>query len=178
MDVKKRNGRLEKLNVDKINKVVERACDGLDGVSSSEIILDAQIKLYDKVKTSEIDDALISCSAEKINKDPNYSFVAARLFLATIYKSILKESVDADTFSIDYKTQFVKNIKSLVKTCFFDERLLGFDLTKISNALIPENDLKLKYLGVKALDDRYLFKHDSKRYETPQYLFMRVAMGH
>lgn len=82
--VKKRNGRLEDFNVDKINACAQRACDNLQEVSPSEIVLDAQLQLFDKVKTEEIDKALILSAREKIEKEPNYSFVAARLLLNSL----------------------------------------------------------------------------------------------
>ena len=79
--VKKRNGKLENFDVEKINKCAYRACLGIGGnnVSASEIILDAQLQLYDKITTKEIDDALILSARAKIEKEPNYSKVAAAL---------------------------------------------------------------------------------------------------
>ena len=62
--VKKRNGRLEDFNVDKINASAQRACEGIEEVSASEIVLDAQLQLFDKVKTGEIDQALILSARE------------------------------------------------------------------------------------------------------------------
>ncbi len=86
--VKKRNGKLEEFNVEKINKCVYRACQGIDGnsVSASEIILDAQLQLYDKITTKEIDDALILSARAKIEKEPNYSKVAGALAANALYK--------------------------------------------------------------------------------------------
>ncbi len=77
--VKKRNGRLEKFQVDKINERAQRDCEGITDVSASEIVLDAQLQLYDKITTAEIDKALILSAREKIEKEPNYSFAAARI---------------------------------------------------------------------------------------------------
>ena len=79
--VKKRSGRLENFDVEKINRCAYRACQGIDGnnVSASEIILDAQLQLYDKITTKEIDEALILSARAKIEKEPNYSKVAAAL---------------------------------------------------------------------------------------------------
>ena len=89
INVKKRNNRLVPFEVEKINRSAERACENLENVSASEIVLDAKIKLYDKVKTSEIDKSLISSASSKIEKEPNYNYVAARLLLNTIYKRLL-----------------------------------------------------------------------------------------
>ena len=69
--VKKRNGRLQDFKVDKINANAERACEGIEDVSPSEIVLDAQLQLYDKITTTEIDKALILSAREKIEKEPN-----------------------------------------------------------------------------------------------------------
>ena len=69
--VKKRNGKLEDINLDKINRCVERASDGLDQVSASEVVLDASLQLYNKIPTSEIDKALIMSARSKIEKEPN-----------------------------------------------------------------------------------------------------------
>ena len=79
--VKKRSGKLESFDVEKINKCAYRACLGIgdNNVSASEIILDAQLQLYDKITTKEIDDALILSARAKIEKEPNYSKVAAAL---------------------------------------------------------------------------------------------------
>ena len=78
--VKKRNGRLEDFHVDKINASAQRACAGIRDVSPSEIVLDAQLQLYDKITSGEIDQALILSAREKIEKEPNYSYAAAGLF--------------------------------------------------------------------------------------------------
>ena len=101
--VKKRNGRLEELNLDKINECVERATKGLESVSVSEIVLDASLQLYDKIPTEEIDKALIMSSRSKIEKEPNYAYVAARLLLNNLYKESFGESVDTENFEEKYK---------------------------------------------------------------------------
>ena len=90
--VKKRNGRLQEFQVDKINACVQRACENIEDVSASEIVLDAQLQLFDKITTTQIDTALILSAREKIEKEPNYSFAGARLLLNTIYKEVFKES--------------------------------------------------------------------------------------
>lgn len=177
MKVKKRNGRLENFNVDKINKCAIRACEGIDDVSASGLILDSKIKLYDKIKTAEIDAALVDCARDKIMKEPNWSFVAARILLNVVYKEVLKESIDHETFDQDYRSQFIKNIKRGVKSGYYDKRLLDFDLVGLSTYLKLERDHDFRYLGIKTLHDRYLFKLDEICIETPQFLFMRVAMG-
>jgi len=177
LSVKKRNGRIEQFNPDKVNKVAERACQNLEDVSPSELVIDAQIKLYDKVPTESIDEALIEAAAAKIPKDPNWSYVAARLSLNCLYKEIFKDSITDVTFVDDYRSAFIKGLKKGVKEGFFDPRLLEFDLKKISQAISPQRDEFLSLAGMKNLRQKYLFKIDKKIIETPQAFWMRVAMG-
>ena len=175
--VKKRNGRLQDFKVGKINANADRACEGIGDVSPSEIVLDAQLQLYDKITTKEIDQALILSAREKIEKEPNYSLAAAQLLLNTLYKEVFKEGVDSDTFKLQYRKSFINNIKKLVKDGRLDKRLLEFDLPKLSEAIRIRRDRKLKYLGVQTLHDRYFIRVDGKIHEAPQSFWMRVAMG-
>ena len=179
ISVKKRNGKLEEFDVEKINKCVYRACQGIDGnnVSASEVILDAQLQLYDKITTKEIDEALILSARAKIEKEPNYSKVAAALAVNALYKEVFRESVDSDTFELQYRKTFVQNTKKLVKAGVLSDRLLDFDLKKISEAIMPERDRLFKYLGLQILIDRYFLKLNKKIMETPQAFWLRIAMG-
>ena len=177
INVKKRNGRLEELNTNKINKCVERACENLSDVSASEVVLDAHVQLYDKITTKEIDKALVMSARSKMEKEPNYSYVAARLLLGNIHKEVFGSSVDKDAFENQYRLSFIKNIKLLVKESILDERLLEFDLKKLSDSLKLERDFKFKYLGLQILYDRYFHHLEGRRLESPQSFWMRVAMG-
>ena len=105
--VKKRNGRLENFEVDKINASAQRACHEIEYVSASEIVLDAQLQLFDKITTKEIDQALILSAREKIEKEPNYSYAAAQLLLNCLYKEVFKEGVDSDAFRLQYRKSFI-----------------------------------------------------------------------
>ena len=175
--VKKRNGRLENFEVNKINKCVERACAGLSGVSASEVVLDIQTTFSDKITTAEIDKGIELTARQKIYKEPNYSYVAARIVLSSLYKEVLKESVDADTFDKDYKSVFIKNIKKGAKEGLLDNRLLVYDLSDLADYLNTDRDLIFKYVGIRNIYDRYLLRGTDKVLETPQAFYMRVAMG-
>ena len=177
INVKKRNGRLEPLNIDKIILCAERACGELENVSASEVVLDAHVQLYDKITTKEIDKALIMSARSKIEKDPNYSYVAARLFLGNIHKEVFGESRDKDMFEQQYRLSFVRNIKKLVKFGTLSDKLLSYDLKKLSEHLVLDRDYKFKYLGLQIVHDRYLLHIDGRRLEAPQAFWMRVAMG-
>ena len=175
--VKKRNGRIENININKINLCAERACEGLSNVSASEVVLDAHVQLYDKITTAEIDKALIMSARTKIEKEPNYAYVAAGLLLSNIVKEVFGESRDRDAFEHQYRLSFVKNLKTLSKEGIINPKLLDFDLKKISEAVKPERDSKFKYLGLQIVYDRYLLHVDGRKLETPQAFWMRVAMG-
>jgi ribonucleoside-diphosphate reductase alpha chain len=175
--VKKRNGRLESFEVDKINASAQRACENIKDVSPSEIVLDAQLQLFDKITTAEIDQALVLSAREKIEKEPNYSYAASKLLLNCLYKEVFKEGVDSDTFSLQYKKSFVQNIKKLVSTGVLNSELLNFDLKMLSESLVIERDDSFKYLGIQVLTDRYFIRQDGKAMESPQAFWMRVAMG-
>ena len=177
LQVKKRNNRLENLDISKINTCAERACENLDNVSASEVVLDAHVQLYDKITTKEIDQALIMSARQKMEKEPNYSFVAARLLLGNIHKEVFGVSVDKDAFDHQYRLSFVKNIKLLVNEKILDKRLLDFDLKKLAASLHLDRDYKFKYLGLQILHDRYFHKINGRRLESPQSFWMRVAMG-
>ena len=175
--IKKRNGRLEDFNVNKINASVQRACDEIENVSSSEIVLDAQLQLFDKITSTEIDQALILSAREKIEKEPSYSLAAARLLLNNLYKEVFKEGVDSEAFNAQYRKSFIQNVKALVEAKRLDSRLLDFDLKRLSEALRIRRDKKFKYLGIQILADRYFIRRDGKIMEAPQSFWMRVAMG-
>ena len=177
MNVKKRNGRLEDFNVDKINACAQRACENIENVSASEIVLDAQLQLFDKIKTVDIDKALILSAREKIEKEPNYSYAAAGLLLNTLYKEVFKESADSDAFKLQYRKSFIQNTKKLVKEGFLNPKLLEYDLGKLSEALKIRRDKSFKYLGIQILADRYFIRQDGKIMEAPQSFWMRVSMG-
>ena len=140
MQVKKRNGRLEDFNVEKINLCAERACEGIEDVSASEILLDAQLQIFNKITTAEIDQALIFSARDKIYKEPNYSYAAAKLLLNCLYKEVFKEGADSDILGLQYKKSFVQNIKFLVKSQRLSKEMLDFDLKMLSEALVISRD--------------------------------------
>lgn len=175
--VKKRNGRLEKFNVSKINAFVERCCEGLEDVSASEVLLDMEAGFYDKIPTEEIDKSIELTARQKVYKEPNYSFVAARVLTSSLYKEVLKESVTSDSFLLDYKSIFIRNIRKGVKNGVYSQKLLDYDLKELAEYIKPERDDIFRYVGIKNIYDRYLMRYDGKVIETPQAFYMRVAMG-
>ena len=134
-NVKKRNGRLQKLDINKINLCAERACQDISNVSASEVVLDAHVQLYDKMTTKEIDQALILSARQKIEKEPNYNYVASKLLLFNIHKEVFGSSVDKDAFDHQYRLSFIKNVKLLIKKDVLTPKFLDFDLKRLSEHL-------------------------------------------
>ena len=112
-----------------------------------------------------------------MDKEPNYSYVAARLLLGNIHKEVFGSSVDKDVFENQYRLAFIKNIKLLIKEGILNEKLLEFDLKKLSESLKLNRDFKFKYLGLQILNDRYFHRVNGRVLESPQSFWMRVAMG-
>ncbi|WP_456429659.1 ribonucleoside-diphosphate reductase subunit alpha [Nitratifractor sp.] len=170
MRVVKRNGRVESLDVSKIQKYTSAAVEGLEGVSQSELEVDAKLQFQDMMKTEEIQLALIKTAVDKIDIDrPNWTYVAARLFLYDIY-----HKVSGYTGYIHLREYFERGEKE-------GRILLGlkekYDLDDLNDYIKPERDLQFTYLGIRTLYDRYLLKdREGKPIELPQHLFMAVAM--
>jgi len=177
MNVTKRSGVTEEFNEDKIKTCVERACEDLSSTDPREVVYNARINLYDGVKTSEIDTSLIKSARFLIEREPEYRFVAARLLLATVYKEVFGEGADADAFELQYRKTFIVNLKELIKQGMINREMAKMDLKKISQALVIDRDKNFAYLGLQTVYDRYLLHVDSRRMESPQAFWMRVAMG-
>ncbi|HEG0414767.1 TPA: ribonucleoside-diphosphate reductase subunit alpha, partial [Campylobacter jejuni] len=170
MKVIKRNGRTEELDVSKIKKCTSDAVKDLEGVNLSELELDAKIQFRDGISTEEIQKTLIKTAVDKIDIDcPNWTFVAARLFLFDLYKKV--NGMNRYNHLCEY---FEKGEKE-------GRILLGlkekYDLDDLNAYIKPERDMQFTYLGIKTLYDRYLIK-DSKGMpiELPQQMFMAIAM--
>jgi ribonucleoside-diphosphate reductase alpha chain len=177
MKVKKRSGKTENFNDEKIKICAERTCAGIDDVSATELVYNSTIKLYDGVKTTEIDQSLIKSARSMIEEEPNYKYVAARLLQSTIYKEVFGEGADSDVLELQYRKTFILNLKKLVKRGIASKELLKFDLKDLADYIKIDRDQNFAYLGLQTLYDRYLMHIDDKRMEPPQGFWMRVAMG-
>ncbi|MFY4786947.1 ribonucleoside-diphosphate reductase subunit alpha [Aliarcobacter butzleri] len=174
--IQKRNGRKELLDITKIQKMSMEATKGLEGVSQSELELDAHIKFIDGMHSKDIQDALIKTAVEKIDIDvPNWTFVAARLFLFDLY-----HRVGIATHGV--KGEAYCHFKDYIKYGIEAGRLIpsiadGYDLDELNSYIDPSRDLLFNYLGIKTLYDRYLIKNrKAEPIELPQQMFMAIAM--
>lgn len=171
-----------KFNEQKIRTCVERCCvdrsgEAYDGVDAESVMFNARIKLFDGIKTSEIDDSLVKSARSMIEQEPNYTYVAAGLLLNTIYKEVFGTGVDNDAFEMQYRTTFIVNLKKLIKAGIVNKEMAKMDLKMLSDSLKIERDHKFAYLGLQTVYDRYLHHIDGQKMETPQAFWMRVAMG-
>ena len=174
--IKKRNGRKEILDITKIQKHTIAATDGLDGVSQSELEIDAQIKFIDGMSSSDIQDALIKTAVEKIDIDvPNWTYVASRLFLYDLYHRAGKATHGIKGSAYCHIKDYIKNGQKEGR--IIPELENGYDLDDLNATLVPCRDKLFTYLGVKTLNDRYLLKNSKgEPIELPQQMFMGIAM--
>ncbi len=174
--IQKRNGRKEVLDITKIQKMTTEATEGLDGVSQSELELDAQIKFIDGMSSADIQDALIKTAVEKIDIDvPNWTFVAARLYLFDLYHRVGKSTHGIKGEPYCHLKEYIKYGKQAGRLIpNLDD---GYDLDDLNNHMDPSRDLLFNYLGIKTLYDRYLIKNkNGDPIELPQQMFMAIAM--
>lgn len=179
--IAKRNGSREAFNADRINKSIEKACAGLtDPISKvTQIASETRLTLYDGITTEELDQATINAALQNAQEDLEFDKIATRLFLKTIYKQVLGDFETKEELVTMHKGHFKHYIRLGVELGLLDKRLDSlFDLDDLGRHLKVERDELYKYSGVSTMRDRYLIKDkDQKPLETPQYFWMRVAMG-
>jgi ribonucleoside-diphosphate reductase alpha chain len=170
LTVTKRNGRIEPLDISKIQKFTHAAVADLEGVSQSELEVDAKLQFRDGISTEDIQQTLIKTAVDKIDIDrPNWSFVAARLFLYDLHHKVSKFSG-----YIHLRDYFEKGEKEGRIVLGLKEK---YDLDELNDYIDPSRDLQFTYLGIKTLNDRYLLKDKKgKPIELPQHMFMAIAM--
>jgi ribonucleoside-diphosphate reductase alpha chain len=166
------------LDLGYLKSLMVNACAGLGkDVSPEPIVAETMRNLYDGVPMEEVYKASILASRTLIEKDPDYTYVTARLLMHTIAKEILGKEVPQSEMAEAYINYFPQFVKKGVENDLLDEKLLQFDLKQLAAALKPERDLQFDYLGLQTLYDRYFLHVRKTRIEMPQAFFMRVAMG-
>ena len=173
--VVKRNGALEPLNLDKLHVMVEAACEGLAGVSASQVEMQSGIQFYDGITTNEIQEILIRSASDLIDLDhPNYQFVAARLLLFSVRKSIFGRMRDLPNLS--------KHVFAGVDNGIYDRDLITkytmSDYADLDRYMDHDRDFLFTYAGLRQVVDKYLVQDRSsgKVFETPQFMYMLIAM--
>jgi ribonucleoside-diphosphate reductase alpha chain len=176
--VRKRDGSVEPLNLDKLHKVVDEACEGLgSGVSASQVEMNSGIQFYDGITTAEIQEILVRSASDLISLDsPNYQFVAARLLLYGVRKQVFgPDWVKGYPSVYDHAT-------GCVEQGVYDEGILGKytmeEWSKINSWIDHDRDMLFTYAGLRQVTDKYLVQDRSSGevYETPQYMYMMIAV--
>ena len=173
--VKKRDGRIESLDLDKMHIMVDKACEGLAGVSASQVEMKSGIQFYDGITTAEIQEILIRSASDLIDLDhPNYQFVAARLLLFSVRKQLYGKIQDLPTLrdhitDLAYKDLYDKEI--FVK--YSQE-----EIDKVDGFLDHHRDYLFTYAGLRQVVDKYLVQDRSSGevYESPQFMYIMIAL--
>jgi ribonucleoside-diphosphate reductase alpha chain len=171
--VQKRDGRLEDLDINKIHFVVEEACEGLAGVSSSQIEMNANIQFYDGMTTKDIQNVLVRSANDLISLEaPNYQYAAARL----LSYDVRKEAHGQYEY-IPLLKLILRNVRSGVYDKGILDKYTKTDIKKINTWIKRERDLKFTYAGLRQICDKYLVQDRStgQLYETPQDMYMMIA---
>ena len=169
----KRNGSKEHLNIDKIHFVVQEACEGLAGVSVSQIEMNANLQFYDNMSTGEIQEILIRSANDLISLEvPNYQYAAARLLSYSINKQVF-----GDYNAIPFRDMIQKNIDrglydSSILKAYTDEEIASLD-----SYVKHKRDENFTYAGLRQVSDKYLVQDRStgEIFETPQFMYMMIA---
>jgi ribonucleoside-diphosphate reductase alpha chain len=168
-----------------LRKRIEFAMTGLDlCMTGEQIEFELRRAIYDQISQKDLDSTIILNSKTLIEKDADFAKFAGRIQLTYIYEEVLGWDILRDgvaKLKESHRKMFKKYIEHGIAIKRLNPRLLEYDLTRLGAALDPSSDLEFDFLGVQTLYDRYLIvdkvSKPSKRIETPQFFWMRVAMG-
>ena len=169
----KRDGTKDLLNIEKIHKVVEHACDNLAGVSSSQIEMNANLQFYDGMSTAEIQEILIRSANDLISLDaPNYQSAAARLLSYSVNKQVFGEYEP-----IEFQKMIEKNIERSVYDAEFLTYYTPQEIATLDSYIRHKRDENFTYAGLRQVVDKYLCQDRStgEIFETPQHMYMMIA---
>ncbi|WP_027479472.1 ribonucleoside-diphosphate reductase subunit alpha [Gryllotalpicola ginsengisoli] len=179
--VVKRDGTREPYDANKINLAIEAAAEGLDESITwvTQIASELELTLFDGITTQQLDEAVIQVALQNVKDDPAFDTVAARLLLKTIYKRVLGDYATKAELKQKHRDNFRAYIERGVAEELLDPRFPQlFDLDRLAQAIDPDNDQLLKYIGLVTLNNRYSIKaRNGEPLEVPQYFWMRIAMG-
>ncbi len=177
--IKKRDGSLAPFDQHELERTLYAYVEGYpEWLDTQGILMDWKKNFFDGISTKEIHKALNFAVRTRIEQDPIYSSLAARVLLNDLYKEVLGVDESAENFVTVYRSSFPGMIAKGIETDRLDARLAGFDLEKLAQELDPTKDQLFTYLGMQTLYDRYFQRGlDQLIVETPQFFLMRIAMG-
>ena len=173
MQVRKRSGQLEDINIEKLHKVVQYACDGINGVSASEVEINSQIQFYNAITTADIQETIIKSAADLISEEtPNYQYVAGRLINYHLRKEVyaqfeppcLCDIIDKNIFAGFYDPEF-------------REKYTKDEIDQLQTFIDHKRDEYLTYAAMEQFRGKYLVQNRStgQVYETPQVAYMMIS---
>lgn len=176
------DGNFAPLDMGRLNTIVTEACEGLAEVDADLIQTETLKNLYDGVALKDVNTALVMTARTLVEREPNYSFVTARLLMDTLRAEGLgflgvAESATHHEMADLYAKALPAYVATGIKFELLNPVLAEFDLEKLGKAINHERDQQFTYLGLQTLYDRYFIHKDGVRFELPQIFFMRVAMG-
>lgn len=178
MRVIKRRGETVFFDRARVEAILKRCAQGLEGDISIDLIIKELIRnIYDGVSTENIEKALILSVVALLEKDPAYNVVASRLFLQRIYKEVIGASTSQASRAQEYKKAFISGIKKGVEAGRLNPTMADFPLEQLAEHLVIERDDLLRYRGIATLYERYFLRLEKDLIELPQAFWMRVAMG-
>ena len=182
ISVTKKDGSKVPLDINKLAALVTHACEDLEDVSADSIIEESVKNLYDGVSISDMKSSLVMSARTKVEQEPNYSFVTARILLDELRSEALEflgvaEESSHPEMKEHYPAAFKAYIDKGIELEMLDPNLKTFDLDKLGAAIDHDRDYQFTYLGLQTLYDRYFIHYQDTRFELPQIFFMRVAMG-
>ncbi|RUP37129.1 MAG: ribonucleoside-diphosphate reductase subunit alpha [Acinetobacter sp.] len=168
-------GQLQPLDLDALTTTIEIASEGLEGIDVQAIVDETVKNLYNGVKESDIATTMMMATRTRIEQEPNYTYVTARLLSNELVSTGLEFlGLSTDTLENDALETF---LKKGIELDLLSADLLNFDLAKLAAAIQPERSNQFTYLGLQTLFDRYFIHSNGVRFELPQLFFMRVSMG-
>ncbi|HVL52301.1 MAG TPA: ribonucleoside-diphosphate reductase subunit alpha [Actinomycetota bacterium] len=179
MLIKKSHGVTEPFQVAKLQKILDAAATGLEDVDTYSVLVDVEVGIYDGVTSKELGELVLSSCLQHVQDDPGYSLLAARVLLFDLYKRALGKH-SFDDIKAAHVARFADYIKEGAERGLISQRLTeGFDYQRLAEALEPSRDLEFRFNGLFALKERYLVQdlETSELFDTPQFFWMRVAMG-
>lgn len=169
------NGQLQPLDLSALTATIETASAGLEGIDVQAIVDETVKNLYNGVKESDIATTMMMATRTRIEQEPNYTYVTARLLCNELVGTGLEFlGLATDTLESDALEPF---LKKGIELDLLSPELLDFDLVKLAAAIQPERSNQFTYLGLQTLFDRYFIHSNGVRFELPQLFFMRVSMG-
>jgi len=175
LKVTKRSGIVEKLDLEKMHKMVDEATKGLAGVSASQVEMTSGIQFYNGITTDEIQEILIKSASDLIDLEhPNYQYVAARLLLFSLRKQLFGKMHEMPSL--------IDHIENLAYENLYDKEIFSKysreEIEKAETFLDHDRDFLFTYAGLRQVVDKYLVQDRStgKVHETPQFMYMMIAL--